>query len=47
MFYVRHKESGKIRAVYAVKGTSFLLWDESIGWFYEDLSCYRPYEVTA
>lgn len=46
MFTVRHIDTGYLRKVYAINGTSFLLWDNEIGWFYEDMKKYRPYEVT-
>lgn len=42
MFNVKHNQSGKVRKAYAVCGTSFLLFDEEIGWFYEDISAYTP-----
>ena len=47
MFQVRHKQTGKIRTVYGLNGTHYLLWDKEIGWFYEDISAYRPSEVMA
>jgi len=46
MFTVRHKETGKLKTVYAVTGPNFLLWDkEKRHWYYDAIVNYRPYEV--
>lgn len=47
MFHVRHKETGKLKTVYAVSGFNFLLWnDEESCWYYDFMGHYKPYEVT-
>ena len=45
MFYVRDKETGEVRRVYAICGMSFMFWDEEKDtWVFGDIDGYRPVE---
>ena len=48
MFTVRHKISGKLVAVYGVRGddynnTEFLTWSPEEGWHWADADAFRPW----
>jgi hypothetical protein len=44
VFKVVHINTGEIRTVYAVNGTSFLLHNaESTYWYYEDMNHFVPW----
>ena len=45
MFYVVHQETGTLRKVYGMNGTSFMFWNEEEGaWEYDHIKYYRPWE---
>lgn len=45
MFFVMHKKTGDIRAVYGMNGLYFIMWDAVTGsWISDHMNNYQPVE---